>query len=342
MKQAVVTEPGKLEFRDVSEPICHWGEVMMEVKVIGVCGSDIHVWHGKHPFTSYPVVQGHEFSGKVVKVGDGVKNIKKGMKITALPQVVCGNCGPCRSGLFNVCEHLAVRGFQATGCASDRYVVPAGSVIPIPDSMTFEQGALVEPLACGAHSTSLAGDLRGKNVLVVGAAAIGNLVAQAARCRGAKKILIGNRSGGRKLKVAEECGLTNTFYIKNESIPDAVKRVFGDEGYQVAIECAGAKEIPKIACETVNKGGIIIVLGVAEGDTPIPMAILNEHQLTIRGSMMYQHTDYAQAVEWIAGGQVITDPLVSKQFKFDKYLDAYKYIDEHSKDIMKVMVTLGK
>jgi len=94
MRQAVMTAPGKIEFRDVPEPICHWGEVMMEVKVIGVCGSDIHVWHGKHPFTSYPVVQGHEFSGKVVKVGDGVK----GMKITALPQVVCGNCGPCRSG----------------------------------------------------------------------------------------------------------------------------------------------------------------------------------------------------------------------------------------------------
>ena len=114
-----MTSPGKIEFRDVPEPICHWGEVMMEVKVIGVCGSDIHVWHGKHPFTSYPVVQGHEFSGKVVKVGDGAKDrIKKGMKVTALPQVVCGNCGPCRSGLFNVCEHLAVRGFQATGCGN--------------------------------------------------------------------------------------------------------------------------------------------------------------------------------------------------------------------------------
>jgi L-iditol 2-dehydrogenase/threonine 3-dehydrogenase len=175
---------------------------------------------------------------------------------------------------------------------------------------------------------------------VVGAAAIGNLVAQAARCRGAKKILIGNRSGGRKLEVAAECGLTNTFYLKNESIPDAVKRVFGEEGYQVAIECAGAKEIPKIACETVNKGGTIVVLGVAEGDTPIPMAILNEHQLTIRGSMMYQHEDYAQAVAWIASGEVITDPLVSKQFKFDKYLDAYKYVDGHSKEIMKVMVSL--
>jgi len=342
MRQAVMVEPGKIEFRDVPEPICHWGEVLMEVKVIGVCGSDIHVYHGKHPFTSYPVVQGHEFSGRVVDVGKGVKGVKKGMKITALPQVVCGNCGPCRSGLFNVCEYLAVRGFQATGCASDRYVVPAGAVIPFPDSMTFEQGALVEPTACGAHATSLAGDLTGKNVLVVGAATIGNLVAQAAQCRGAKKILIGNRSGGWKLKVAQECGLKNTFYTKNESIPDAVKRVFGSEGYQVAIECAGAKEIPKIACETINKGGMIIVLGVAEGDTPIPMAILNEHQLTIRGSMMYQHEDYMQAVEWIASGKVVTKPLVSKLFSFDKYPEAYKYIDEHSSEIMKVMVTLEK
>jgi len=340
MRQAVMVEAGKIEFRDVPEPICHWGEVLVEVKRIGVCGSDIHVWHGKHPFTSYPVVQGHEWSGIVSKVGQGVSGIKQGMKVTALPQVVCGNCGPCRSGLFNVCEHLAVRGFQATGCASDRYVVPAGSVIPLPDSMTFEQGALVEPAACGAHSTSLAGDLTGKNVLVVGAAAIGNLVAQAARCRGAKKILIGNRSGGHKLKVAQECGLDETFYIKNESIPDAVKRVFGGEGCQVAFECAGSKEIPKIACETVNKGGTIIILGVSNEDAPIPMAIVNEHELTIKGSMMYQHKDYEQVVKWIADGKLITKPLVTKEFPFEQYADAYKFIDKHSRETMKVMINL--
>lgn len=340
MRQAVMTEPGKIEFRDVPEPICHWGEVLMEVKCIGVCGSDIHVWHGKHPFTSYPVVQGHEFSGKVVKVGEGVKDIKEGMKVTALPQIVCGNCGPCRSGLFNVCEHLAVRGFQATGCASDRYIVPAGSIISLPDSMTYQQGALVEPAACGAHSTALAGDLRGKNVLVVGAATIGNLVAQAARCRGAKRVLVCNRGGGRKLKVAKECGIPDTFYTKNESVADAVKRVFASEGYQVGFECAGAKEIPKIICETINKGGTIVILGVSKGDTPIPMAILNEHQLTIRGSMMYQHEDYKQAVEWIASGKVITEPIVTKHFPFEKYADAYKFIDEHGKDTMKVMIDL--
>ena len=96
-----------------------------------------------------------------------------------------------------------------------------------------------------------------------------------------------------------------------------------------------------IACETVNKGGTIIILGVSNEDAPIPMAIVNEHELTIKGSMMYQHKDYEQVVKWIADGKLITKPLVTKEFPFEQYADAYKFIDKHSREIMKVMINLN-
>jgi len=209
MRQAVMTEPGKIEFGEVDEPEAGIGEILLRIKRIGVCGSDIHVYHGKHPFTPYPVVQGHEYSGVVEAVGEGVEDVKPGKLATARPQLVCGKCGPCRRGDYNVCGELRVQGFQAPGCAQDLFVVPKERFVPLPESLTAEQGALVEPASVGAHSTSRAGDVTGKNAVVLGAGTIGNMVAQFVRCRGAKNILITDLSDYR-LGIAQKCGIDNT------------------------------------------------------------------------------------------------------------------------------------
>ncbi|MHC4753591.1 MAG: alcohol dehydrogenase catalytic domain-containing protein, partial [Planctomycetota bacterium] len=153
MRQAVMTEPGKIEIGQAAEPKAGAGEILLRIKQIGVCGSDIHVNHGKHPFTSYPVVQGHEFSGEVVEVGEGVSGIKAGMKATARPQVVCGQCSPCKRGDYNICDVLRVEGFQAPGVAQDLFVTTSERIVPLPDSLSFTQGALVEPVSVGVHST---------------------------------------------------------------------------------------------------------------------------------------------------------------------------------------------
>src|ERR1017187_1000539 len=144
MKQAVMTQPGRIEMRDVPAPERGPGEVLLRIRRIGICGSDIHVWHGKHPFTKYPVVQGHEYSATVEAVGPGVAGVGLGMKATARPQLVCGECPPCRRGEYNVCNALRVEGFQAPGCAQDFFVVPADRLVPLPDDLSFEMGALVE------------------------------------------------------------------------------------------------------------------------------------------------------------------------------------------------------
>ena len=169
MRQAVMVAPGRIELRDIPAPTVRAGHVLLRVTRIGVCGSDVHVYHGKHPFTKYPVVQGHEFFAVVQAVGDGVSGFSPGMKVTAMPQVTCGKCRPCRRGQYNVCENLKVRGFQAPGIAQEFAVIEADKLVPLPDSFTPEQGVFVEPTAVAAHATRRAGDIKGLNVVVLGA-----------------------------------------------------------------------------------------------------------------------------------------------------------------------------
>lgn len=151
MRQAVMTEPGKILLHEVEAPIAGPGEILLRVKKIGVCGSDIHVWHGLHPFTPYPVVQGHEFSAVVEAVGDGVTKAAPGMKATAAPQKVCGVCNPCKRGDYHICDELTVCGFQAPGCAQELFVAPEERVVVFGDSLTFEQA--VEWIAEGLMVT---------------------------------------------------------------------------------------------------------------------------------------------------------------------------------------------
>jgi len=339
MRQAIMTEPGKIEFRQVEEPKAGPCEITLRIKRIGVCGSDIHVYHGKHPFTPYPVVQGHEYSGVVEAIGEGVEGVKLGALATARPQLVCGKCGPCRRGDYNVCEELKVQGFQAPGCAQELFVVPKERFVALSDSLSAEQGALVEPASVGAHSTSRASDLTGKNAVVLGAGTIGNMVAQFVRCRGAKNILITDLSDYR-LGIAKKCGIENTSNASKEALADAVKRIFGDEGFQVAFEAAGAKKTLSAAIENIEKGGEIVVLGVFGEKPRIDMSVVGEHELSLIGTLMYKHEDYVEAAQMIAEGRIITEPLVTKHFPFEQYLEAYKYIEAQGDKTMKVMIDL--
>ena len=169
MKQQVMVAPKQIEFREVPVPELQAGQVLVKIKKIGVCGSDIHVYHGTHPFTSYPITQGHEVSGQIVKVGEGVAELKEGQKVIIEPQVFCGTCYPCRHGKYNLCEELKVMGFQTTGVASDYFAVDASKITVIPDDMTYNEGAMMEPLAVTVHAVKRAGDVTGLKVAVLGA-----------------------------------------------------------------------------------------------------------------------------------------------------------------------------
>jgi 2-desacetyl-2-hydroxyethyl bacteriochlorophyllide A dehydrogenase len=339
MRQAMMTEPGAIAFQDVEIPLPGKGQVQIRVQRIGVCGSDIHVFHGKHPFVTYPLIQGHEYSGVIESIGEGVDGVAIGDKVTATPQEVCGHCAPCRRGQYNACEELKVRGFQAPGCAQDLFVTEADKLVKLPADFEPEQGAFVEPVAVAAHSTGRAGDLTGKNVVVAGAGTIGNFVAQACKSRGAAKVLITDISDFR-LDVARQVGIDATCNVAKEPLEDAVKREFGSDGFDVGVEVAGAEASLSSLVAGIGKGGTLLIVGVY-GDKPqVDMSVVCEHELTMKGSMMYRHEDWDQAVKWIASGEVKTEALVSKHFDFDQFLDAYAFIEAEGERSMKVMIDL--
>ena len=342
MRQAILVQPKQIEFKDVPAPVKEEignHQIIINVKRIGICGSEIHSYHGLHPATFYPVVQGHEYSGIVTAVGADVTVCKVGDKVTARPQLVCGKCGPCRRGQYNVCENLRVQAFQADGAAQDYFVVDDDRVVLLPEDMSLDYGAMVEPCAVGAHSTARAGDLAGKNVVVSGAGTIGNLVAQFAQARGAKKVLITDVSDFR-LEKARECGIANTVNVTKTPLKDAVKEFFGDEGYQVGFEVAGVESSIRSMMETIEKGSTIVVVAVFAKDPALSMFYLGEHELTLVGTMMYRHEDYLKAVECIAKKTVNLEPLISNRFAFEQYDEAYKFIDESKGTSMKVIVEL--
>jgi L-iditol 2-dehydrogenase len=339
MKRATMTAPGQIEISEASAPAPGPGEVLLRIMRIGVCGSDIHVFHGKHPYTSYPVVQGHEFSALVEAVGPNVVGIAPGDKVTAMPQVVCGKCPPCVRGDEHICDQLKVQGFQAPGCAQQLWVTAADKIVKLPSGFSFEQGALVEPISVAVHAIARAGSLAGRRAVVLGAGPIGNLVAQAARASGAE-VLVTDLSEHR-LGIARRCGLTHTSNPAHEPLGAAVQRAFGGRGFDLAFECVGVEATLTAAVENIAKGGTLVVVGVF-GDKPrIDLGLVQDRELCIVGTLMYQRPDYEQAVAWIASGDIVTEPLMSEHFPMDRYLDAYRYIDEKRDQTMKVFIDVA-
>lgn len=341
MRQAIMTQPGKIEVKNnLDIPDIQDHEVLIKVSHIGVCGSDIHVNHGLHPFTKYPVIQGHEFSGHVIKIGASVSNkmIQLNTLVTALPQITCGQCPPCKRGDFNICDELKVRGFQAPGVAQDYVALPEDMIIALPENMKPEVGAFVEPVSVAVHAVNKAGDLKGKNVLVTGAGTIGNLIAQAVKAKGGK-VLISDVSDYR-LEMANACGIEHSVNPLKQSMTKQISQAFGDNGFDVAFEAAGVDSALNDAIQHIAKGGKVIVVAVYGEPPKVDMSIIGDRELTVKGTLMYKHEDYRNAVQMLEKEDINVQSLITKTFQFENYLDAYEYIDEYSDTTMKIMIGL--
>lgn len=341
MLQQVMTSPGVIEFRQVPTPEPGPGQVLIKIMEIGVCGSDIHVYHGEHPFTSYPVTQGHEVSGIVEKLGPGVEGLTVGQKVTIQPQLVCGRCWPCRHGKYNLCEELRVMGFQATGVASEFFAVDAAKVTPLPEEMSLEEGAMIEPLAVAVHAVRRAGDVSGRDICVLGAGPIGILVAQAAKGMGAGRVMVTDVSALR-LEKAKECGADFCVNTREKDFGEALAECFGPDKADVIYDCAGNDVTMGQAIQYARKGSTIILVAVFAKKAHVDLAVLNDHELDLNTSMMYRSEDYAEAIRLAGAGRVRLLPLLSKRFPFREYLDAYRYIDENRESTMKVLIDVQK
>lgn len=341
MLQQVMTAPGKIEFREIEKPVPGKGQVLVKIRRIGVCGSDIHVYHGTHPFTSYPITQGHEVSGEIAELGEGAGKFKVGQKVTIEPQVVCGECYPCRHGKYNLCEELKVMGFQTTGTASEYFAVDEAKITPLPEDMSFDEGAMIEPLAVSVHAASKFTDIKGAKVAVIGAGPIGILTAQAAKGLGAESVMITDISDTR-LKKAKECGADFTYNTKTADFGDAMVEAFGPDKADVIYDCAGNDISMGQAIKYARKGSTIILVAVFGKMATVDLAVLNDHELDLNTTMMYRHEDYVKAIELVNEGKVKLEPLMSSHFAFKDYLEAYKYIDNNRETTMKVIIDVDR
>ena len=341
MLQQVMTAPGNIAFRRVPIPEPGEDQVLIRIMEIGICGSDIHVYHGEHPFTSYPVTQGHEVSGEIVRVGGRVRGFREGQKVTIQPQVYCGTCYPCTHGKYNLCEHLKVMGFQTTGVASEYFAVDASKVTALPDSMSFDEGAMIEPLAVAVHAARRPGDVTGMRIAVLGAGPIGILVAQAVKALGAEAVLVTDISDYR-LEKAAACGADFVCNTRERDFGEALTAAFGPDKADVIFDCAGNDVTMGQAIAHARKGSVIILVAVYAGMAHVDLAVLNDHELDLNTTMMYRNEDYVKAIELVEAGKIRLQPLMSRHFAFQDYLSAYRYIDENRESTMKVLIDVQK
>ena len=341
MRQEVLTAPGKLEFHNIPVPDLKENDVLIKIMRIGICGSDIHVYHGKHPYTSYPITQGHEVSGKIEKVGSSVKNLESGDKVTILPQVVCNQCYQCTHGEYHICDDLKVMGFQITGAGSEFFAVDSEKIVKLPDDMTFEQGAMIEPCAVAVHAVLRGEDVKGFNVLIMGAGPIGNLVGQVTKALGAKAVMITDLSDFR-LGIAKEVGIDFTNNPIRQNLSEEIINAFGPDKADLIIECVGVNETIDAAIENARKGSEIIIVGVYGEKPAINLGFVQDHELKLIGTLMYQRDDYDKAIELVATRKIILEPLMTMHFSFEDYDKAYKYIDNKKDEVMKVFIDVDK
>lgn len=339
MLQAVMTQPGRIVFREVETPTVSTNEVLMAVKRIGVCGSDIHVYHGKHPYTTYPVVQGHEVSGVVTALGADVSDLAIGDTVTFMPQVVDGTCYQCRHGQYHICDNLKVMGFQTDGAAAEYFSITAAQVLKVPAPVSLDEAALVEPLAVAVHALRRGGDVQDKKVLVLGSGTIGNLVGQAAKALGAQFVM-NTDICDYKLEKARVCGLDRLVNTQRESLADALAEGFGSDGADLILECVGAQATMDQAITHARKGTTIVVVGVFGEKPRIDLGLVQDHELMLTGTLMYQRVDYEQAIDLITAGRIRLREIITHRFPFRDYLDAYRAIEQAQGKYMKVMIEL--
>ena len=339
MKQMRITGPFTFQAEEVPVPETSAGEVLLKINCVGVCASDMQIYHGKHKFMTFPVILGHEVAATVEKTGAQVTGFVPGEKVTIEPQVFCGECFPCQSGRFNVCEKLSVLGVHKDGFSREYASIDPKYLHKVPASMKKELIALVEPFAVGVGSVRRSARLAGANVVVVGAGTIGNFTAQAAKALGAGKVLITDISQP-KLDWARECGIDYCVNTADKNLKEVIKETFGVRRADIIIDCAAVPAGFKSILEAARPCSEIIITGNYKEPVEFSVPIMQRQEISMIGHMMYVREDYRIAIELLANGKINTEKTISKVFSFDEYAKAFEYSDANANTVMKLLITV--
>jgi len=346
MKAAILTGKEHFEIKEVDVPRCREGEVLVKVKICAVCGTDLRIFHGQKSI-DVPIT-GHEISGVVEEVGDGIEGISKGDKVVIETVVGCGECDACKRGEENRCrrKYKAI-GYQYNGGFAQYLLVPReavkqGCIIKIPEHVSFEEASIVEPFSCVINGWSpFKNREKGFTTCVIGAGIIGMLHTEYAKQKGSRVILV-NRSAPR-LIIAQKIGLKADFFVNaGECDPvERVKELTDGMGADVVICAASSKEVQKEALEMAAvDADVSFFAGISKDDPYVNLNtnLIHYNELHVHGANASNRRQYLEAVSLIASGRINVKKFITHKFPLEKIEEAIRTLEDRSAGAVKVII----
>jgi 2-desacetyl-2-hydroxyethyl bacteriochlorophyllide A dehydrogenase len=311
------------------------GQVEIAPAFVGICGTDLHIFHGDMDArVAAPAVLGHEMSGRVIRVGQGVEGWAPGDAVTVMPLRWDDTCPACRAGHQHICQHLDFIGIDSPGAMQQRWLVPASTLVRLPGSLPLDHAALVEPTAVAVHDVGRAQVRAGEKAVVVGGGPVGVLIALVARAAGAEVRVVELSAHRRRL--AEKLGLT-TWDPATDDLPELVGEWTGDAGADVAFEVSGAQGGVDTAVDVLGVRGRLCLVAIHPRPREVNLHCFFWRELTLVGARLYDRTDFERAVTLVADGTVPAEQLITKVVPMAQAPDAFEAL-EGGGDVMKILV----
>ena len=343
MKAVVLHKKQDLRIEDVPRPDPKDDEVLVQMKVNGICASDVHFYVngelGSFKVTQ-PYIPGHECSGVVAEAGPCVKNFKPGDRVVVEPGIPCRRCRFCKSGRYNLCHDVVFLSAPPTnGTLAEYAAVAADFVYPMPDGLSFEEAALVEPLSVAMHATGRGEVVAGKRVAVIGSGPIGLLSLQAAKARGSTDVLVIDLIDDR-LALARQLGADCTVNPTTENVKARATEFFGGGGADVVIETAGVYPAYQMALDLAENGGVVVLVAwpVKAGHEP-DLGLVLTKELDVRGVFRYANV-FPLSLKALEHGKVDVKPLVTHRFPMARTEEAMQLVEDRADGVIKAAIVM--
>lgn len=328
----IAPEPGNMRIEEVREPSAGPGMIKIEVKKAGICGSDLHIYHSDIAIpVRPPVTTGHEFSGVIAEIGEGVEGFEVGQRVVSETAFsYCGKCDFCKEGYYNLCSERRTLGYWYDGIFTNYTVVPAGRVHLIPENVSDLEACMTEPLACVCHAIyDLCVIKAGDVVLVSGPGAIGLMAAQVAKALGAVVIVSGTGIDGDRLKMAkEEFGIDYTVNLQEQDLKELVMEVTGGYGADVVLECSGSAAGVNSGLDLIKKLGYFTQIGMGKPRIEFDIEKLQYKEIHFRGSLGSRYHSWRTALKLLEQKKVKLEPLARTILPLDKWQEAFESFEK--------------
>ncbi len=341
MKALLLSEYKRLEIAELPDPTPGRGEVLVSVAACGICGSDVHGYDGSSGRRIPPIIMGHEAAGTITALGDGVLGFAVGERVTFDSTIFCGACNNCRRGDVNLCDHRQVLGvscseYRRAGAFAEYVSVPARILYRLPDTLSFNEAAVLEAVSVALHGVALAKLLPDSTALVVGAGMIGLLTLQALRAAGCARIFVADVDSTR-LKLAQDAGATAVL-SPNADLVEQVLQLTAGLGVDVSIEAVGRNETVKASIDSVRKGGTVVLVGNISPEVTLPLQKVVTRQIRLQGSCA-SAGEYPRAIELLASGAIRVKHLISAIAPLEEGPRWFQRLYAREPNLMKVILT---